>query len=158
MVRLMRRVGHLVIDRPGMVAGLSLILTLLLYANIHNLRTSTDLTDMFGNRDPQWQAASQIGKELGYGNQLFVLIEAPKGDADKSGDMEDMADRLTAEMGASGLFKQARSGLQEEELLNIVRFYSWNFPSFALPEQTEEFKRRLDPKQIHRTKIGRAHV
>ena len=149
MVRLMRRVGHLVIDRPGMVAGLSLILTLLLYANIHNLRTSTDLTDMFGNRDPQWQAASQIGKELGYGNQLFVLIEAPKGDADKSGDMEDMADRLTAEMGASGLFKQARSGLQEEELLNIVRFYSWNFPSFALPGQAGELKQRLDPRQIH---------
>jgi len=150
MVRLMRRLGHLVIEHPGMVAGFSLCLTLFLYANIHNLRTGTDLTDMFGKHDPQWSAASQIGKELGYGNQLFVLIEAPKGDADSSADMEGMADRLTAEMAASGLFKQERSGLQEDELLNFVRFYSWNFPSFALPEDIGELKQRLDPQQIRK--------
>ncbi|HEV2619024.1 MAG TPA: hypothetical protein VGU23_03705, partial [Acidobacteriaceae bacterium] len=148
MVRLMRKVGLLVIDHPGWVAGLSLLVTLLLYANIHNLRTGTDLTEMFGNRDPQWKVASQIGKELGYGNQLFVLIEAPQGDTDRSADMEDMADRLTKEMASSGLFKQARSGLQQEELLNVIRFYTWNFPSFVLPEQAAEFKQRLDPQQI----------
>jgi hypothetical protein len=33
---------------------------------------------------------------------------------DSSEAMEAMADRLTAEMSASGLFKQERSGLQEE--------------------------------------------
>ena len=79
MVRFMRLVGRLVVGHPGLVTALSLVVTLLLYANIHNLRTGTDLTDLFGNRDPQWRAASQIGKELGYGNQLFVLIEAPDG-------------------------------------------------------------------------------
>ena len=36
-----------------------------------------------------------------------------------------------------------------EELLNIVRFFTWNFPAFARPDQTEDLKRRLDPKQIH---------
>jgi len=151
MARFMRLVGRLVIGHPGMVTGVSLVLTIFLYANIHNLRTGTDLTDMFGNRDPQWQAASKLGKELGYGNQLFVLIEAQESGADATGAMEEMADRLTAEMRASGQFKQARCGLQEEELLNVVRFYSWNFPSFAQPGQTEEFKQRLDSKQIHQT-------
>ena len=131
--------------------ALSLVVTLLLYANIHNLRTGTDLTDLFGNRDPQWRAASQIGKELGYGNQLFVLIEAPAAETDVTGEMEEMADRLTADMTSSGLFLHARCGLQEEELLNMVRFFTWNFPSFVLPEQTEELKRRLDPQQIHQT-------
>ena len=151
MARFMRMVGRLVVDHPGLVTGLSMVLTLFLYANIHNLRTGTDLTDLFGNRDPQWRAASQIGKELGYGNQLFVLIEAPDGAADATGEMEGMAGRLTADMLSSGLFKQARCGLQEEELLNMVRFFTWNFPSFVQPEQTEEMKRRLDPKQIHQT-------
>jgi len=150
MTRLMRAIGRLVIHRPGIVAGLSLCLTLFLYANIHNLRTGTDLTDMFGNHDPQWQAASQIGKELGYGNQLFVLVEAPSGDADKTGEMEEMADRLTTEMTSSGLFKQARCGLEQDELLNIVRFYTWNFPSLTTPEQADALKQRLDPQQIHR--------
>jgi hypothetical protein len=149
MVRFMRLVGRLVVGHPGLVATFSLVLTLFLYANIHNLRTGTDLTDLFGNRDPQWRAASQIGKELGYGNQLFVLIEAPAGETDATGEMEEMADRLTADMMSSGLFKQARCGLQEEELLNMVRFFTWNFPSFVLPEQTEDLKRRLDPQQIH---------
>jgi uncharacterized protein len=144
-----------VVGHPGLVTALSLVGTLLLYANIHNLRTGTDLTDLFGNRDPQWRAASQIGKELGYGNQLFVLIEAPNagtsGGTDTTGQMEEMADRLTADMLTSGLFLHARCGLQDEELLNMVRFFTWNFPSFALSGQTEDLKRRLDPQQIHQT-------
>jgi len=151
MARCLRWVGGLVVGHPGLVTALSLVVTLLLYANIHNLRTGTDLTDLFGNRDPQWRAASQIGKELGYGNQLFVLIDAPPGATDTTGQMEEMADRLTSDMQASGLFLDARSGLQDEELLNMVRFFTWNFPSFALPEQTEDLKRRLDPQQIHQT-------
>jgi predicted RND superfamily exporter protein len=161
MVRCMRWVGGLVVGHPGLVAALSLVGTLLLYANIHNLRTGTDLTDLFGNRDPQWRAASQIGKELGYGNQLFVLIETPEAPrapeigsaagADSTGQMEEFADRLTADMLTSGLFLHARCGLQDQELLNMVRFFTWNFPSFVLPGQTEDLKRRLDPKQIHQT-------
>jgi uncharacterized protein len=151
MVRFMRLVGRLVVGHPGLVTALSLILTLFLYANIHNLRTGTDLTDLFGEGDPQWRAASQIGKELGYGNQLFVLIEAPEAGTETTSEMEEMADHLTADMLTSGLFKQARCGLQEEELLNMVRFFTWNFPSFVLPEQREDLKRRLDPQQIHQT-------
>jgi len=151
MARCMRWVGGLVVGQPGLVTALSLVITLLLYANIHNLRTGTDLANLFGNRDPQWRVASQIGKELGYGNQLFVLIDAPAGATDSTGQMEEMADRLTADMQASGLFLDARCGLQDQELLNIVRFFTWNFPSFALPDQTEDLKRRLDPQQIHQT-------
>jgi len=126
-----------------------LLLTLFLYANIHNLRTGTELTDLFGNRDPQWQAVSQIGKELGYGDQLFVVVQAPAGEADSSEAMEAMADRLTAEMASSGLFKEQRSGLQQEELLNLVRLFSWHFPSYAQPGQTNALEQRLDPQQIH---------
>jgi predicted RND superfamily exporter protein len=151
MMRFMRLLGRLVVDHPWVVTALSLVLSLFLFSNIHNLRTGTDLTDLFGERDPQWRAASQIGKELGYGNQLFVLIEAPEAGPDTTTEMEQMADRLTADMMSSGLFKQARCGLQEEELLNMVRFFTWNFPSFVVPEQIEDLKRRLDPQQIHQT-------
>jgi uncharacterized protein len=160
MIRFMRLVGRVVVGHPGLVTALSLVGTLLLYANIHNLRTGTDLTDLFGNRDPQWRAASQIGKELGYGNQLFVLIESPEVEApeveasqkegtDTTSEMEEMADRLTADMTSSGLFLHARCGLQEDELLNMVRYFTWNFPSFVQPGQAEELRRRLDPQQIH---------
>ena len=149
MVRFMRGLGRLVIGHPGLVAGLSLLLTLFLFANIHNLRTGTDLTDIFGSHDPQWQAASQIGKELGYGNQLFVLVEAPAGEADATAAMEETADRLTAAMASSGLFKQERSGLTQDDLLNFVRLFSWNFPSYTTPNEQAELRQRLDPKQIH---------
>jgi predicted RND superfamily exporter protein len=149
MVRFMRLIGRVVVKHPGLVTAFALVMTVFLYSNIHNLRTGTDLTDLFGNKDPQWRAASQIGKELGYGNQLFVLVEAPEGDRDSTAEMEEMADRLTSEMKSSGLFKDERYGLQEEELLNLVRYFTWNFPSFALPDQREELRQRLDPKQIH---------
>ena len=120
MVRFMRLLGRIVIGHPGLVAGIVLVLTLFLYANIHNLRTETELTDMFGSRDPQWRAASQIGKELGYGNQLFVLVQAPEGDADSSEAMETMADRLTAEMSASSLLK-AEKFISPAYLLPLTR-------------------------------------
>ena len=149
MIRFMRWLGRLVIGHPGLVAGTALLLTLFLFANIHNLRTGTELTDLFGSRDPQWQAASQIGKELGYGDQLFMVVQAPEDEADSSEAMEAMADRLTTEMSSSGLFKQERSGLQEEELLNLARLYSWHFPSYALPGQTDALEQRLNPRQIH---------
>ncbi len=149
MIRFMRWLGRLVIGHPGLVAGTALLLTLFLFANIHNLRTGTELTDLFGSRDPQWQAASQIGKELGYGDQLFMVVQAPEDEADSSEAMEAMADRLTTEMSSSGLFKQERSGLQEEELLNMARLYSWHFPSYALPGQTDALEQRLNPRQIH---------
>jgi predicted RND superfamily exporter protein len=149
MARFMRGMGRLVIGHPGLVASVAFLLTLFLYANIHNLRTGTELTDMFGAHDPQWQAVSQIGKDLGYGNQLFVIVQAPEGEQDSSEAMEAMADRITAEMSASGLFKQERSGLKESELLNLVRLFSWNFPSYALPGQRAALAQRLDPQQIH---------
>src|SRR4051812_9960648 len=148
MARCMRLIGRLVVGHPRLVVLLSAVVTLFLYSNIHNLRTGTDLTDLFGNRDPQWRAASQIGKELGYGNQLFVVIQAPSGAMDATDQMEELADRLTADMQASGLFVDARCGLQDEELLKIVQFFTWNFPSFARSDQTEALKRRLDPKEI----------
>jgi uncharacterized protein len=160
MARCMRLLGRLVIGHPGLVIILSLGVTVFFYANIHNLRTGTDLSDLFGSRDPQWRVASQIGKELGYGNHLFVVIEAPANSAPAAGtengadvtdQMEEVADRLTGDMQASGLFVDARCGLQDEELLNMVRFFTWNFPSFALPDRTEDLKRRLDPQQIHQT-------
>lgn len=149
MARCMRLVGGLVVRHPGLVLVLSLVVTLWLNANIHNLRTGTDLADLFGNRDPQWRAASQIGKELGYGNQLFVVIESPMGETDTTDQMEELADRLTADMQASGLFMDSRCGLQDDELLNMVRFFTWNFPSFARPDQTDALKQRLDSDQIH---------
>ncbi|MFZ1083337.1 MAG: MMPL family transporter [Terracidiphilus sp.] len=149
MARLMRGWGRMVIGHPGLVAGLSLLLTIFLYTNIHNLRTGTDLIDLFGSHDPQWQAASQIGKELGYGNQLFVMVEATASDADASGAMEETTDRLTAAMASSGLFKQERSGLTQDELLNFVRLFSWNFPSYTTPDKQAELRLQLDPKQIH---------
>jgi len=147
----MRVVGGLAVRHPGLVVLLSLVVTVWLNANIHNLRTGTDLTDLFGNRDPQWRAASQIGKELGYGNQLFIVIDAPAGATDATDQMEEMADRLTADMKSSGLFVDARCGLSDEELLNMVRFFTWNFPSFARRDQTKALKQRLDPKQIQQT-------
>ena len=57
MVRCMRWVGGLVVNHPGLVTALSLVVTLLLYSNIHNLRTGTDLANLFGNGDPRARSA-----------------------------------------------------------------------------------------------------
>jgi len=75
----MRGIGRLVVNRPGLILACVLTISVLLFLNIHKLRTGSDLTDLFGSGDPQWKEASRIGKELGYGNQLYVMIEADQG-------------------------------------------------------------------------------
>jgi predicted RND superfamily exporter protein len=144
----MRLVARLVVRRPALVLLGMLALTVVLYSHIHNLRLGTDLTDMFGSKDPEWRVVGQVGRELGYGNQLFVLIEAPPGNEDRTEGMENAADRLVSEMTASGRFKYARCGLGEEELLQLVRYFTWNFPAFVPTERKEEIRSRLEPQHI----------
>ena len=146
----MRWIGRAVVRYPVLVLLVVAGVTAVLYSHIHYLRMGTDLTEMFGREDPQWRAVSQLGRELGYGNQLFVLVEARSGE-DPSDRMEEFADRLIADMTPSGLFKYARCGLQDEELLQMVRLYVWNFPSFVRPELREEVRGRLTPESIRRT-------
>ena len=77
--RIVGLAARLVVRKPVLVVLTAVVLTLVLYSHIHDLRLGTDLTDMFGNKDPEWRIVSQVGRELGYGNQLFVLVEAPPG-------------------------------------------------------------------------------
>jgi len=153
--RLMRSISRVVIGHPGLVTALVLVLTVFLYAHIRYLRLGTDLTDLFGGDDPQWKAVSQLGRELGYGNQLFVLVEGREGSDEATDQIEEMADRLTSDMEKSGLFKYARSGLKEEELLNMVKLFAWNFPFFLQPDQWGAAKHKLDPREIRQT-VGAA--
>ncbi|MCL4488914.1 MAG: MMPL family transporter [Chloroflexi bacterium] len=146
--RIMKFVAYLVVRRPILVVLGSVVLTVVLYAHIHSLRLGTDLTNMFGNKDPEWNVISQVGRELGYGNQLFVVVEAPPSGEGPTEQMEAAADRLVAEMTASGRFKYARCGLTEDEILRTVRYFTWNFPSFISPAQKEDLKRQLEPRHI----------
>ncbi len=150
--RFMRWISRLVVNHPGLVVGVAIVVTIILYAHTSHLVLGTDLTNLFGNDDPQWRAVSQMGQELGYGNQLFVLVEGADASAEASDDaagrMEEVADRLVADMSKSDQFKYARCGLNEQELLSMVRLFAWNFPFFLKPDQWDDVKHRLEPAQI----------
>jgi len=146
-----RFISWLVIKHTWLVVVAIVVLTGVLYSNIRNLRLGTDVTDLFGNRDPQWRAVSEFSQKLGYGNQFFALIEAPSLNDETPEQMEAMAERFVADMNQSGLFKVARCGLKEEELIGMVHLFAWNFPAYAQPEQWAEIKRRLDDQQIRVT-------
>ena len=79
-----------------------------------------------------------------------MLIEAPDG-SDATEQMEAMAERLTSDMAGSGLFKYARYGLREDELLKMVRLFAWNFPIFLQPGQWQEVRDRLNPAKVRQT-------
>lgn len=147
---IMRWISKAVVRYPALVVLVAALITVVLYSHIHYLRMGTDLTGMFGRGDPEWRAVSQLGRELGYGNQLFVMVEA-RGGEDVTDRMEEFADRLIADMRRSGFFKYARCGLQDEELLQIVRLYVWNFPSFVQPDQRDDIRSRLTPETIRQT-------
>ncbi len=148
---IMKVVSRMVVRHAGLIAAGALILTAVLYANIRNLRMGTALTDLFGKNDPQWNTVNEFSQKLGYGNQLFMVIEAAAESDEATEAMEAIADRLIADMTTSGVFKFARCSLKEEELLGMARLFAWNFPYFVQPEQAGDIQRRLDEKQIRET-------
>lgn len=149
--KFMRLISRLVVDHPGLVVGVSIALTIVLYAHTSHLVLGTDLTNLFGNNDPQWRAVSKMGQELGYGNQLFVLVESTDASEDAAGKMEEFADRLVDDMSKNDQFKYARCGLTEPELLSMVKLFAWNFPFFLKADQWDQVKLRLQPAQIRAT-------
>lgn len=153
--RIFRFIAYLSLRRPFSLLIAFLLLSVLLYANIRNLRLGTNLTDLFGESSPQWRAVNEYTQRFGYGNQLFVVIEADKDDDESSGKMEAAAERLVGEMTGSGYFKYARCGVKEEELLGMARLFAWNFPFFVRPEQWGALKTRLGDDEIKRA-VGRA--
>ena len=124
------------------------LMTGALYFSIRNLRMGTSLTDLFGQGTPELRAANEYVEHSGYGNQLFAVIESTGNAEDSAERMEAFADRMTAAMNQSGQFKYARCGLNEKELLGMVRLFAWNFPSYLPPERLESLKTRLSPEQV----------
>lgn len=149
--RILRFVNWMVIKHTWLVTTAIILLTALLYWNIRHLRLGTDLNDLFGNRDPQWKTVNELNEKLGYGNQLFAMVEVPSLSDDSPEQMEAMADRLVADMNQSGLFTVARCSLTDEELMGMLHLFAWNLPAYAQPEQAQEIKRRLSDEQIRDT-------
>src|ERR1039457_7327864 len=97
----MRWISRAVVRYPVVVLLVVGAITAVLYSHIHYLRMGTDLTEMFGRDDPQWRVVSQLGRELGYGNQLFVLVEAGGGGG-RPGPPGGIAGRPDARHGGRG--------------------------------------------------------
>ena len=146
--RILRMVSWVVIKHTWLVTVAIMILTGLLYWNIRHLRLGTDLNDLFGDRDPRWRTISDLNEKLGYGNQLFAMVEVPSLTEDTPEQMGAMADRLVADMNQSGLFSVARCSLTDEELMGMLRLFARNFPDYAPPNQIDEIKARFSDQRI----------
>ena len=151
----LRLVRWLTLKHPALLLAVIAVFTVVLFLNIRNLRMGTNLTDLFGEGTPELRAANEYVQQSGYGNQLFLLVETAGGAEDSSEPMEALADRLTADMNRSGLFKYARCGLSDREMLSMVRLFAWNFPAFLRPGQLDNLKARLSEDQIKKT-VARA--
>ncbi len=152
--RILRAIAWVTHKHPFSVMAAILLLTAALYLNIRNLRMGTNLADLFGESTPELRAVNEYAQNFGYGNQLFVLVEDPSGTAEPD-QMEALADRLVSDMNQSGLFKYARCGLSEQELLGMVRLFAWNFPAYVTPEHAEALRQRLSEAHIRKA-VGAA--
>jgi predicted RND superfamily exporter protein len=148
---LLQFIAWLTIRHPGKVAVAAALVSVGLYLNVSNLRLGTNLTDLFGADSPQWKAVNEFTEKLGYGNRLMIVVESAKTDQEGAELMESAADRLSAAMEASGHFKTVKSGMTEDELIGVVRLYSWNFPFFVKPVRAAALRARLEPKAIEET-------
>ncbi len=149
--RFLRITTWLTVRHPALVTAVMALITVALYANIRNLKLGTNLTDLFGSDTPQWRAVNEFTEKLGYGNRFLVVVESANKEEEGAQIMEAAADRLIAEMNSSGYFKSVKSGVTEDELLGIVRLFTWNFPFFVKPEQADALRRRLSAGEIEAT-------
>ena len=146
--RLLEGVASLILRRPVAVLLAVAALTVLLAANTRNLRLRTDISDLMGSSSPGGRAMREVIQEFGYGNRLFVVVEAGgAGEADAER-MAAAADRLAGEMRESGLFVSGRCRVSDAEMLSLARFYLESFPSFADPLRCEGLAARLSPAGV----------
>ena len=149
--RLLRLASWLTIRHPAFVAVGAAFLTVVLCVNVRNLKMGTNLTDLFGSDTPQWRVVKEFAETVGYGNQLFLIVESDAANENAAMGMESAADRLISAMIASGHFRTARCGLTREELLGMVRLFAWNFPYLIKPEQQAALRVRLSDSGIQAT-------
>jgi uncharacterized protein len=145
--RALRRVARLAVRHPGPVLVAIGLVSAALALNIGRLQMRTDLVDLVAADSDAGRLQRDAIRTLGYGNQFFVIVEGGATEADAE-TMEAVADRLTDAMRQSGYFSQARSGVSDDELTELVQLYAWDFPAFADPAARERIVRRLSPDGV----------
>jgi predicted RND superfamily exporter protein len=74
--RLLARIASLTLRRPIAVLLAVGAVTVLLVANTRHLQLRTDISDLIGASSPAARALREFIREFGYGNRLFVVVEA----------------------------------------------------------------------------------
>lgn len=146
--RALRALARLTVRYPVAVLALIAACSLALAASVGRLQMRTDLADLVAGDGRRAELQRAAIRELGYGNQFFVIVQAP-GDTDEDAErMEAAADALAERLRQGGCFNGVRSGMTEQELLEVVRLFSWHFPAFADPEARERITARLSPEGV----------
>lgn len=145
--RNLRRLAMLAVRHPGPVLLVIALLSVALAKNIAHLQMRTDLVDLVSGATYAGKLQREAIRNLGYGNQFFVVLEGGSTEADAE-TMEEAADRLTEDMRQSGHFQNVRFGMDADESMDMVRLYAWNFPAFADPSARERIARRLSPEGV----------
>ena len=146
--RALRSLAHLTVRYPVAVLVLIAACSILLGANVGRLQLRTDLTDLVAGDGRQAELQRAAIRELGYGNQFFVIVQAPGGTEEDAERMEAAADALAERLRQGGCFTSVRSGMTEQELLEIVRLFSSHFPAFADPAARDRIVARLSPEGV----------
>ena len=146
--RMLDRLASITLRYPVSVLLAVAAITALLVLNTRHLQMRTDLSDMLGDGSPAAQALREYLREFGYGNRLFLVVEAPGAAELDAERMESVANRLVREMTDSGLFTYARAGLSDTELLGMAAFFVDHFPSFADPAKRQMLIDRVSPSGV----------
>jgi predicted RND superfamily exporter protein len=146
--RLLGWAASLSLRRPVAVLLAVGVITVLLLANTRNLQLRTDISDLMGSSSSAGRALREYIQQFGYGNRLFVVVEAGGASELDAERMEEAADRLVHEMSVNERFTSARSQVSEAEMLQLARFYVESFPAFADPNQRSKLAVRLSPSGV----------
>ena len=146
--RLLDRLASITLRYSVPVLLAVMAITALLVLNTRHLQMRTDLSDMVGDATPEALALREFLREFGYGNRLFLVIEAPGATEENAEHMESAANRLVREMTDSGLFAYARAGVSDAELIRMAGFFVDNFPAFVDPAKRQLLIDRLSPAGV----------
>lgn len=146
--RLLDRLASITLRYPVSVLLAVVAITALLVLNTRHLQMRTDLSDMVGDATPEALALREFLREFGYGNRLFLVIEASGATEEDAENMESAANRLVREMTDSGLFTYARAGVSDAELIGMAGFFVDNFPAFVDPAKRQLLIDRVSPAGV----------
>jgi predicted RND superfamily exporter protein len=145
------RLGRISTTHGAAVAALYLVVSLGLAWRGSSIHLETSLAGLLPRGTPSADDLRDLLQAEGSLDRLLISVQRDPGAPDADDEavaLEDAAEALSEGLRATGLFRDVRYGVDEEDLAGLARFAVAHLPVLVDPDQAPALAARLQPDSI----------